>query len=72
MYGFGGVPEFPNFKKYDTDHCFPVTGNPNNAEVGGVDGIVQTYLDSLKYVTLCGPTLFSEIIQKSMEYAKKQ
>lgn len=27
LYGFGGVPNYPNLRRYDTDHCFPLTGN---------------------------------------------
>lgn len=58
LFGFGGVPNFPNLRKYDTDHCFNLTGNPNEAEVAGMQGIISTYQEALKNVTLCGPTYF--------------
>ncbi len=36
-FGFGG------FLNGTTSHCFPLNGNPNNPEVAGVRGILDTY-----------------------------
>lgn len=43
-------------------HCFPLNGNESNPEVQGMMGIMQAYHESIRRYTLCGPTLFSEII----------
>ena len=40
------------------EHCFPITLNPAQEEVAMVDGILQSYYQSLFYVALSGPTLF--------------
>ncbi|EGR31293.1 hypothetical protein IMG5_113910 [Ichthyophthirius multifiliis] len=71
LFGFGGVPQYPNFKSYDTDHCFPLTGDHKNPSVLGLDGILNVYQESLKNVTLCGPTLFGPSLKKGMEIAKQ-
>ena len=70
MYGFGGVPKFPEYTTYDTDHCFPLTGNPQQHEVHGLEGITECYMNALKNVVLCGPTLFGPLIKKASEIAK--
>jgi hypothetical protein len=46
-----------------------MTGNESNSSVLGLDGILNTYKDSLKHVTLCGPTLFAPSLKKGMELA---
>lgn len=62
MFGFGGKPNFPNFKSHETLHCFPLTGDPQVAEVAGIQGIMDAYINALQHVQLSGPTLFEPII----------
>jgi hypothetical protein len=69
LFGFGGVPEYPNLRSYDTDHCFPMTGDTKNTSALGLEGIIKTYKDSLEHVILCGPTLFGASLKKGMELA---
>ncbi|EGR26899.1 hypothetical protein IMG5_205790 [Ichthyophthirius multifiliis] len=71
MFGFGGVPKFPNYTRYDTENIFPLTGNPQSADVVGLDGVIQTYQQSLKNVVLCGPTLFADVLRKGLEISKQ-
>jgi hypothetical protein len=66
LYGFGGKP----VRGGPAEHCFPLNGNEGNAEVCGVNGILQTYYDSLKRVQLSGPTLFSSIIGQASAIAE--
>jgi len=58
VYGFGG--KLPGHK--EANHCFPVTLNPSNHEVSGVQGILNAYRNCLKQIRLSGPTYFSHII----------
>jgi hypothetical protein len=40
VYGFGGKPHFPNFDSKIVIHNFPLTGDPSNKEVFGVEGVM--------------------------------
>ncbi|EGR30297.1 hypothetical protein IMG5_135630 [Ichthyophthirius multifiliis] len=70
LYGFGGVPQYPNLKSYDTDHCFPLTGDVKNHEVLGLDGVISAYQNALQNVTLCGPTFFAPVIKNASDIAR--
>ncbi|CAD8098693.1 unnamed protein product [Paramecium primaurelia] len=69
MYGFGCKPNLKNFKSTETLHCFPLNGNPQDPEVEGIDGIMQTYSYALKNVQFNGPTYFNPILQEVMKIA---
>lgn len=56
VWGFGGRI------KGEVSHCFALNFNEADPEVNGVEGILQCYDNAFKYVTLSGPTLFSQII----------
>lgn len=43
MYGFGGRPQYPQLYSDKTLHCFPMTGNKNDTEVYGLQGMLDTY-----------------------------
>jgi len=50
VYGFGGkFNGSPN-----VDHCFPLNCNINDPKIFGIDGVLQTYRDTLKYTQLLG------------------
>jgi hypothetical protein len=36
LYGFGGKPNFKDYKSNKVEHCFNVNGNPKNASVTGI------------------------------------
>ena len=62
MYGFGAKTIFPNYKSQQVEHCFPMTGNLQSAEVLGLPGILQTYEYAVRNVRLAGPTYFGGIL----------
>jgi len=70
VYGFGGKPRFPMLTSTQTLHCFPCTGNPNQQNVMGLQGIMEAYAYALKNVELSGPTLFAPLIKESMKIAE--
>ena len=45
--------------------------NKTNPNVYGIKGIMNSYRNSLNMVELSGPTLFSPIIEKTIEEAEK-
>ena len=67
MYGFGASlhPGTP------TSHAFTLTGDPNNANVRGVQGIHMAYSCALTSSTmkLSGPTLFAPLIKEAARQA---
>ena len=65
IFGFGGVP--PGGK--GVSHCFNLNGQ-KDPNVEGIEGIIQTYIDSLKGVQLVGPTFFQDIIKTVINMVK--
>ncbi|KAL5473586.1 hypothetical protein EMCRGX_G028088 [Ephydatia muelleri] len=64
-FGFGGqIP--PHFQ---VSHCFPLDLNTQNPDVYGVQGILNAYQHAVHTVRLCGPTNFSSILDRAMQYA---
>ncbi|KAK1360336.1 putative C2 domain, von Willebrand factor, type A, copine, protein BONZAI [Heracleum sosnowskyi] len=63
-WGFGG-------KTHDglISHCFNLNGSPSGFEVEGVEGIMAAYASALQNVTLSGPTLFSQVINRAADLA---
>lgn len=70
-FGFGGKPNFPNYKSSTVQHCFPLTGNPNDPWSVGLDGIMGSYSYALQNTGLSGPTLFAPILQQAMKVAQE-
>lgn len=62
VYGFGGTVDGK------TNQCFALNGNEENAEVEGIQGILNVYRESLTKIGLANETLFSEVINKASEY----
>ncbi|CAK9143119.1 unnamed protein product [Ilex paraguariensis] len=64
-WGFGGRTH------HGISHCFNLNGSPTGFEVEGVDGIMTAYASALHNVTLAGPTLFGQVINKAAEIASQ-
>jgi hypothetical protein len=58
VFGFGGGIG----PQRQVSHCFPLTFDPNNPNVHGLEGILGAYRQSLRQVQLSGPTLFAPIL----------
>ncbi|KAL5473580.1 hypothetical protein EMCRGX_G028080 [Ephydatia muelleri] len=64
-FGFGArVPPF-----FNVSHCFPLDLNTHKTEVYGVQGILNAYQYAVRNVKLNGPTNFSSILDKAIQYA---
>ena len=61
MYGFGGV-----FQNGRTSHCHSL------GEAKDVEDISRVYRETLRTVTLSGPTYFREIIEKAAQAARER
>lgn len=53
----------------EVSHQFPLNGNPSHPYCTGVDEILQHYRNSLKTVTLYGPTNFAPVINNTISIA---
>lgn len=62
-YGFGGMVNSA------VSHCFPLTFDPSQPEVDGVEGIMQAYANSFGFVSLHGPTYFAPLIRQAASIA---
>lgn len=69
LYGFGGVPKFPEYTKPYMDECFPLNGNPKDPAVKGTDGVLKTYRNSLNFIELSGPTYLNKVLSSAKERA---
>jgi len=47
-----------------TSHCFPINFNKEDPNCIGIDGILESYVNSFDELTLAGPTNFAPIIEK--------
>jgi len=63
IFGFGGKVNGT------VSHCFPLTFNPSNPNVQGLNGILGAYRESLSRVVLSGPTLFAPVISAATQVA---
>ncbi|KRX08060.1 C2 domain [Pseudocohnilembus persalinus] len=77
VYGFGqdikdysAKPRLPHFNTNQTLHCFPVNGYPQKPEAVGLQGIMESYTNILRFIELSGPTLFNPLIQEAMKLAQ--
>jgi len=70
MYGFGGIPNYQQFKSELTSHCFPLTGSTVNPWADNMDGIMSVYKNSFKNITFASPTYFEPIFRQAMQIAK--
>ncbi|KAG5499854.1 hypothetical protein GH5_03990 [Leishmania sp. Ghana 2012 LV757] len=58
-FGFGAVAPFTN----GTSHFFPLSGNPVNAYLNGMQAVVDTYARLLPALQFSGPTNFAPTIR---------
>lgn len=65
VFGFGGQVGG------HVNHCFPLTFNPTQPAVVGVDGIARAYAESFSKVILSGPTLFAPLIEQACVLASQ-
>ncbi|KAJ4968714.1 hypothetical protein NE237_015415 [Protea cynaroides] len=65
-WGFGG-----RLSNGVVSHCFNLNGNATNCEVEGVGGIMSVYANTLNSVSLSGPTLFGQVINRAAQIASQ-
>ena len=64
VYGFGGIPEILNgMPNNQVSHCFNINFE-RNAEIQGIQNILDVYRESLYRVILSGNTRFSNVLEK--------
>ncbi|KAL7709252.1 copine i-like protein [Lotmaria passim] len=66
-YGFGAIAPFTN----GTSHFFPLSGNPANAYLNGMQAVVDTYARLLPMLRFSGPTNFTPTIRTITEGARQ-
>jgi len=62
VFGFGGIPRHLGINS--VNHCFAMNGNPANPDIVGIQGIVDTYRQTLPQIGLGGPTLFGPLLSE--------
>ena len=71
VYGFGGIPPILNGRPNNTvSHCFNINFS-ENAEIHGIQNILQFYRESLNRVVLSGNTKFSFFLKKVISNINK-
>ncbi|GKT23739.1 Copine-3 [Aduncisulcus paluster] len=50
-------------------HCFPLSLDPAQPELYGVEGILAAYQKAIHMVSLSGPTIFSKVVRKATDDA---
>jgi len=70
VYGFGAKPHFPNLNSNEVLHCFPLTGDPNNSQVFGLEGLMDVYSKHLRLMEFSGPTFFAPLFREAMNVAQ--
>ena len=72
-YGFGGAPFYPP-PGLNTGgqvcHFFPCSGQWDQTEAYGVDGIFQQYNTCIQYVRLSGPTYFAPLLAQVRDFTR--
>lgn len=70
VFGFGA--QYKGDVTGSVSHCFNLNFSSNNPEVDGVQGIMETYKNSLPMLILSGPTYFTPSIMKTIDYVKSK
>ncbi len=66
-FGFGGKFCMDN----NVSHCYPLSLNPNDPNIQGIDGVLQAYRNILNQTKLYGPTYFHFIIDHVISMVKE-
>jgi len=66
LYGFGTSSTV----KGQDRHCFALNGNPEDPEVYGVEGMIDTYRKAVVFYDLGGPTYCSPVIEQTIRIAE--
>src|SRR3990167_5846485 len=66
VYGFGANLNFPNLKTTGASHCFPCSGEIENDEKFGIQGIFEAYNFAMRHISLNGPTNFEPLFRKML------
>jgi len=66
LYGFGAKTRT---QPGPPSHCFALNGDESAPEAQGVQGILETYYQSLQMVQLAGPTIFTNVISQAAAIA---
>jgi len=56
----------------NVSHCFALNGDIFDPECDGIDGVLETYQNTLNHVKLNGPTCFNKVIDLSNSIAEAQ
>jgi hypothetical protein len=67
VYGFGAR----GGQQRRVSHCFPLTGDPSNPYVHGVEGVLQAYRHALTQWALSGPTIFAQVITAAASQCRR-
>jgi len=54
----------------EVSHCFAINGKPASPDIIGIEGIVQTYQQTLPHIKLAGPTLFAPLLNEFYNYVR--
>ena len=65
VYGYGA--RCPALNIHTTSHCFPLTGDPSQPFVEGVQGMFNVYQSVLPSIVMSGPTNFCPVIQQASQ-----
>ena len=59
-------------KENKVSDCFPLNGNIQNANIQGVDQVLDVYQKNLQKIKFGGPTRFAPLIRKAREQVEEQ
>ena len=69
-FGFGGIPEFIDCQNpIKLKDCFPLNGDLTNAEINGLDKLLEVYRTNFTKIKLAGPTHFAGILREFIQSA---
>ena len=61
LYGFGGIHN--TMGKGEVDHCFPISGKPDEVKMQGIKELVAMYENKVpKIDAVSGPIIFGKIL----------
>ena len=66
FFGFGGIPR--HMGTTGISHCFPINGNMGDPEIQTIQGVINTYRQTLPNIGLGGPTLFAPLLEQFMSF----